>query len=126
MLAFNLGIFFRNLKDAEVDFSAKNAVCQVAFSGQVQALSDQVDLTRHLAVTLRRGDLVCFISFDEQEDEDTEQKKEEEALVQVRIAEERDGTEQVLVETQFRFEDISLKPHSPDAPEPPQDPAQAA
>ncbi len=125
MLAFNLGIFFRNLKDAEVVFAAHNAACQLQFTGRVQALSDQVDLTRHLAVTLRQGDLLCFIAFDEQEDGE-EQKKDEEAVVDVRLVQQRDGAQQVLVESRFRFEDISLKPHNPDQPQPPDGPAQAA
>jgi hypothetical protein len=124
MLAFNLGIFFRNLKDAEVDFAARNVACHVQFTGQVQALSDQVDLTRHLAVTLRHGNLLCFISFDEQEDAEDGPKKEEEAIIEVRLVELRDGKQHALVQTQFRFEDISLKPHNPESPEPP--PAQAA
>ena len=124
MLAFNLGIFFRNLKDAEVDFSARNEACHVQFTGQVQTLSDQVDLTRHLAVTLRHGNLTCFISFDEQEDDEDEQKKDEKAIVEVRLVELCDGKQLALVQTQFRFEDISLKPHAPESPEPP--PAQAA
>ncbi len=122
MLAFNLGIFFRNLKDAEVDFSARNAACQVQFTGQVRTLSDQVDLTRHLAVTLSRGDLLCCIAFEEQEDEEGKEQ-EEEALVEVRLIERRAGTEHLLVQTQFRFEEISLKPHVPEGPNPP---AQAA
>lgn len=122
MLAFNLGIFFRNLKDAEVDFSARNATCQVQFSGHVQALSDQVDLTRHLSVTLSRGELVCCIAFEEQEDEEGKEQ-EEEALVEVRLIERRPGAELLLLQTQFRFEEISLKPHVPEGPQPP---AQAA
>jgi len=128
MLAFNLGIFFRNLKDAEVDFAARNAVCQVSFTGQVQTLSDQVDLTRHLAVTLCRGDLLCCIAFDEPEDVEDEERKrrEEEAIVDVRLLEQRDGAAVLLMQSQFRFEDISLKPHVPESPEPPRDPAQAA
>jgi hypothetical protein len=124
MLAFNLGIFFRNLKDAEVDFAAQNATCQLQFTGRVQALSDQVDLTRHLSVTLRLGDLLCLIAFDEQED-DAEEKKEEEATVDVRIVQHRGGAPHVLLQTHFRFEEISLKPHNPDA-QPPDGPAQAA
>jgi hypothetical protein len=125
MLAFNLGIFFRNLKDAAVDFTAGNAACQVEFTGQVQALSDQLDLTRHLAVTLRRGDLLCHIAFDEGEDEEGEEKQEE-ATVDVRLVLRAEEGEQVLVQSRFRFDEISLKPHTPEGPRPPLDPAQAA
>ena len=125
MLAFNLGIFFRNLKDAAVDFTASDGSCQVEFTGQVQALSDQLDLTRHLAVTLRRGDLLCHIAFDEGEDEEGEEKQDE-ATVEVRLVLRAEEGEQVLVQSQFRFDQISLKPHSPEGPEPPLDPAQAA
>ena len=124
MLAFNLGIFFRNMKDADVDFVASNSLCKVEFTGQVQALSDQVDLTRHLSVALRQGDLVCRIAFDEGEDEEGEEKKEE-AAVDVRLILKNGSTEQLLVESRFRFDEISLKPHA-DGPQPPQDPAQAA
>jgi hypothetical protein len=125
MLAFNLGIFFRNLKDAEVDFSAGNAACRVEFTGRVQALSDQVDLTRHLAVTLQHGGLFCHIAFDEGEDEEGEEKQEE-AVVEVRLVQRGEGGDRVLVKSQFRFDEISLKPHAPESPEPPRDPAQAA
>jgi len=125
MLAFNLGIFFRNLKGAAVDFAAGNAACQVGFTGQVQALSDQMDLTRHLTVTLRHGDLLCHIAFDEGEDEEGEEKQDE-ATVEVRLLLRADEGERVLVQSHFRFDEISLKPHTPDGPRPPLDPAQAA
>jgi hypothetical protein len=124
MLAFNLGIFFRNLRDAEVDFAAHTAACHVQFIGRVLALSDQVDLTRHLAVTLSRGDLRCHISFDEQEDEEG-REQEDEARVEVRLVERSHGAEHLLIKSQFRFQEISLKPHAPEGPQPPA-PAQAA
>jgi hypothetical protein len=124
MLAFNLGIFFRNMKDADVDFAATSPACQVEFTGKVQALSDQVDLTRHLSVTLSKGDLLCRIAFDEGEDEEGEEKQEE-ATVDVRLVLRSGGSEQILLQTRFRFDEISLKPHA-DGPQPPQDPAQAA
>jgi len=41
----------------------------------------------------------------------------------VRLIERRAGAELLLMQTQFRFEDISLKPHAPEGPQPP---AQAA
>jgi hypothetical protein len=91
----------------------------------VRALSEQVDLTRHLAVSLQHGDLSCRIAFDEGEDEEGEAKQEE-ATVEVRLIQRAEGGEHVLVSTQFRFDEISLKPHSPEGPPPPQDPAQAA
>jgi hypothetical protein len=123
MLAFNLGIFFRNLKGTEVDFAARSTTCTIHFTGQVQALADQMDLTRRLTVTLRSNDLVCLISFDEGEGDESEEPQEE-GLVEVRLVDRLPGGERLLVESTFRFEDISLKPHQ--APEPPQDPAQAA
>jgi len=125
MLAFNLGIFFRNLKDAEVDFAASNGACQVHFTGRVQALTDQMDLTRHLSVTLRQGDLLCRIAIDEGEEEEGEENQEE-AKVEVRLTLRTEGGELVLVQSQFRFDEISLKPHTPAGPQPPLDPAQAA
>jgi hypothetical protein len=125
MLAFNLGVFFRNLKGSQVDFAARAATCEVSFTGMVEALSDQVDLTRHLSVTLARGDLRCHIAFDEGEDPEGEEQQED-AVVDVKVVALSAEGDQVLIETRFRFEEISLKPHAPNSPEPPQDPAQAA
>ena len=67
MLAFNLGVFFRNLKGEEVTFSAKNDLCEVRFTGGVVSLHEHTDLTRHLSVTLGKGDLSFRIAFDENE-----------------------------------------------------------
>ncbi|MCH7477726.1 MAG: hypothetical protein IIA14_06460, partial [SAR324 cluster bacterium] len=49
MLAFNLGVFFRNLQGADVTFAAQSEKCQFNFSGGVEKLQEQKDLTHHLS-----------------------------------------------------------------------------
>jgi hypothetical protein len=112
MLAFNLAIFFHNLAGAEVVFSARNAQCALDFSGRVGELREQTDLSRHLAVTLHKGDLSCRLLI--VEDEDVEAP--EEALVEVRLVHLRDQLEVLVLQTRFRFEEISLKPVAEQAP----------
>lgn len=107
MLAFNLGVFFRNLRGEDVVFSARNEQCEMLFSGGVVNLSEQTDLTRHLAVTLGDGELSMHIEFEENEDEEAENMEVEVSLVQ-----QREGDETVLVRTTFLFGEISLKPRS--------------
>jgi hypothetical protein len=126
MLAFNLGVFFRNLRGEEVTFAARTSECEVRFTGGVVTLQEQTDLTRHLSVTLGKGDLLLRIAFEE-----TEEEGPEEADVAVRLLrEEEGGKEALLFRTSFRFADVSLKPVSegeddqgdapPEEPEPPQ------
>lgn len=110
MLAFNLGVFFRNLRGEEVTFFAKAAHCEVCFTGGVESLQERTNLTRHLAVTLKKGDLHLHAIFEEDEEEETEP---EDSLVRVRMYHlpTRKGEEEtVLLRTEFRFGDISLKP----------------
>lgn len=126
MLAFNLSVFFRNLRGEEVAFSARSAQTELHFIGGVVALQEHTDLTRHLSVTLGSGDLLLRIAFEE-----TEEEGPEEADVAVRLLrEEEGGKEALLFRTSFRFADVSLKPVSegeddqgdapPEEPEPPQ------
>lgn len=107
MLAFNLGVFFRNLKGEEVVFSAETPQCVVNFTGGVADLREETSLTRHLSVTLAKGDLSLTISFeenDEGEPEDTE--------VEVVMHQSGKEGDLRLLRTTFRFGDISLKPIS--------------
>lgn len=107
MLAFNLGVFFRNLKGEEVVFSVKTPQCEVNFTGGVADLHEETDLTRHLSVTLAKNDLSLSISFEESEEEEPEDTEVE--VVMLRVGEESDFQ---LLRTTFRFGDISLKPVS--------------
>ena len=122
MLAFNLSVFFRNLRGEEVAFSARSAQTELHFIGGVVALQEHTDLTRHLAVTLGSGDLLLRIAFEEAEDDD-----QESANVEVRLLRESGEREILLLQTSFRFGDVSLKPASdvkdgpPKPPPPPTD-----
>jgi hypothetical protein len=115
VLAFNLGVFFRNLSGAEVDFSAKNPQCTFRFIGNVQDFRQERDTASRLSVALRSGELVCRISIEE---EDTVEAPEE-AKVEVALAQRQGEAEREVLHASFRFEDISLKPH---VLEPPPDP----
>lgn len=121
MLAFNLGVFFRNLSGAEVEFSAKNAQCELHFVGSVRDFRQEHDTASHLSVALRSGELVCHVAIEEEEAVEAP----EEAKVDVRLAQVLGDGERELLHASFRFEDISLKPHviepAPEAPaeEPP-------
>ena len=106
MLAFNLGVFFRNLQGEDVTFSARNDHCEVHFVGGVEALHEQTDLTRHLSVTLSKGDLSCRMAFEEDEEPETP----ESADVEVRLVQVIAEREVLLLQTRFRFEEIQLKP----------------
>jgi len=109
MLAFNLGVFFRNMAGEEVIFSARNKSCAVKFVGGVEHLSNQIDLTHHLAVTLTKGNLACHISFEESEEEENVEDTEVDVML-TRAPDTEDEEETILVETTFRFEEITLKP----------------
>jgi hypothetical protein len=124
MLAFNLGIFFSNLKGADVTFTASNGQCTVQFTGGVTALEETNDLSRHLSVTLGKGELTCHIDFDE--NEEPEEEGAEEEIVDVRMVHTVDEREVELLQTQFKFDEITLKPHvegeeapAEEEPEPP-------
>jgi hypothetical protein len=109
MLAFNLGVFFRNLHGEEVTFTAKSPQCEVNFTGGVVKLQERTDLTPELSVTLNKGNLYFQATFEENEEEE---ERPEDAVVQVilklELPEEKE--EVLLLETQFRFGEISLKP----------------
>lgn len=109
MLAFNLGVFFRNMAGEEVIFSARNQTCAMKFIGGVTHLSDQTTLTHHLAVTLTKDNLSCHISFEESEDEENVEDTEVDVLMTL-TPENEEEEDTVLLETTFRFEEITLKP----------------
>ena len=108
MLAFNLGVFFRNLRGEEITLSAKNEHCELYFSGGVENLEEHTVLSHHLSVTLTNGDLSCRIAFEEVEEEETPENTE----VEVEMVQKRDDKEILLLQTTFRFEEITLKPAS--------------
>ncbi len=110
MLAFNLGVFFKNLKGEEVMFSARTNQCEVNFTGGVADLHEETDLTRHLSVvTLRKNDLSLRIYFEENEEEEPE---DTEVDVEMVLAGGEDEVDIQLLHTSFRFGSISLKPVS--------------
>ena len=121
MMAFNLGIFFRNLKGEEVYFSAKNHHCEVQFIGGVENLNEQTDLTHHLSVTLSKGELSCRIAFEEVEDEDSMENTQ----VEIRFVQELDGEETLLLQTTFLYEEITIKPATGDSDDPDDGPLSA-
>lgn len=109
MLAFNLGVFFRNLSGAEVEFTAKNPQCDFRFVGAVGEFHQEHDVSTHLSVALRCADLTCTIDIEEEEAVEAP----EEAKVEVHLVQHAAEGDRELVHTAFRFEDISLKPHVP-------------
>jgi len=119
MLAFNLTVFFRNLRGEDVSFVARAGSSELHFVGGVVALQEHTDFTRHLSVTLRSGDLLLRVAFeDAEEDEDPES-----ATVEVRLLRESGEREELLMQTNFRFGDVSLKPAADVENEPPSGPA---
>ena len=128
MLAFNLTVFFRNLRGEEVSFSARSPQTELHFVGGVVALQEHTDLTRHLSVTLGSGDLLLRIAFEEAETDE----EAETANVEVRLLREQGDRELLLLQSSFRFGDVSLKPAAdateppPEAPPPPDDGDQPA
>ena len=121
MLAFNLGIFFRNLKGEEVSLDARNEHCEVRFTGGVEDLVEHTDLSHHLAVTLSNADLSCRIAFEDAEEEETPEHTE----VEVEMFQKTEKREITLLRTTFRFEEITLKPASADDEEPDEGPLTA-
>lgn len=114
MLAFNLGVFFRNLQGADVTFSAQSEKCQVNFSGGVEKLQEQKDLTHHLSVTLTSGDLSCRIAFEDEPDGEGPEKAE----VEVQLFHARKEGEFLLLQSTFRFEEVTIKPTSTEGDSP--------
>lgn len=107
MLAFNLGVFFKNLRGEEVAFSAQTPSCEVHLTGGVSELHEETGLTHQLSVTLSKNHLSLRISFEENEEdapEDTE--------VDVSLTLNGEEEDQLLLHTTFRFGDISIKPVS--------------
>ena len=121
MLAFNLGIFFRNLAGQRVRFDAENTREQVHFTGSVSELEETKALIRELRVTLTRGDVALRIVFEDSEDpEEADQPEVELTLVL------RDGEETLeLLSTTFAFDEIRFHPEEPDAPNPDEAPKTA-
>lgn len=117
MLAFNLGVFFRNLKGEEVSLDARNPHCEVRFTGGVEDLVEHTDLSHHLSVTLTNKELSCRIAFEEAEEEETPEHAEVEVELILKSAE----RELTLLRTTFRFDEITLKPASGDEQEEPDD-----
>ena len=115
MLAFNLGVFFRNLSGAEVEFAATNAHCEFQFVGFVREFQQHQDVSSHLSVALHRGDLTGAIDIEEEEEEALESP--EDAKIEVHLVMRTEEGEREVLHTTFRFEDISLKPHVPPAAE---------
>lgn len=110
MLAFNLGVFFRNLKGEEVRFAAENGQCRVGFTGDVQGLHEVTELTRRLTVELGRGPLRCRIEIEEDEEEGDEESENPEVHVCIRHGE--GAEEAAVVETTFRFDEVRFQPAS--------------
>ena len=113
MLAFNLGVFFRNLQGEEVSLAAKNAHCEFYFAGGVADLVEHTDLSHHLAVTLASGGLTCRIVFEEAEEEE----QVENAEVEIQLMKNGEEGETLLLQTKFRFEEVTLKPAGGDEPD---------
>jgi len=110
-LAFNLGIFFRNLEGEPVRLSAKNDHCELQFLGSVSSLSEQVDLTRELNVSLQAPPLRLDMVFEEPEDENA---RDDDLRVSTTLHRENEaGDTGLILETEFRFGEISLAPLSP-------------
>lgn len=107
MLAFNLGVFFKNLAGSEVVFTAKNKHCEITFTGGVSEMIEQTELIRRLTVILRKGEVSCRIGFD---DDDGSEEEGDEALVEVRLIHSPEGEEVDLMQSEFKFDEITLKP----------------
>ncbi len=108
MLAFNLGVFFQNLRGEEVVFAADNGNCVFNFTGGVESLEETKHLNRELSVVLARDNLVCTIVMEEEEEPEGEENPE----VRVRLTRSHDGQDELILETSFRFNEIRLQPRS--------------
>ena len=112
-LAFNLGIFFRNMKGQEVLFLGKSDRVELQFKGGVKTFSEKTDLSRQLNITLENLPLFLHLTFEENEDTDDENNPVHVSLIR------READEDVIVlSTTFLFSEVSLKPASGDEPGP--------
>jgi len=111
MLAFNLGVFFRNLQGQPMRFSAQGGATGMQFVGGVRALNEKTGLDTQLSVVLAHADLSLHIVFDEgDEDEFAEDPR-----VQVRLVQQADWGELTLCQTQFAFDEVRLTPAGEEA-----------
>jgi len=108
MLAFNLGIFFRNLHGQPVAFDAKSAHATMHFVGGVESLREKTDLVSHLSVVLACDDLRMELAFDEGDEPEGEDNPE------ARITVIRIGMAEPLFEATFAFDEIRLQPVEPE------------
>lgn len=113
-IAFNLGIFFRNLHGQEVSFSGVNEYCTLDFTGGVESLVEQTNLTKQLEVIL--SNLPLFLHFTFEEPQDDEDVKGNE--VRIRLVRRETDEDVTLLETRFLFSEVSLKPTSDDDDDP--------
>lgn len=108
MLAFNLGVFFRNLHGQPVAFDARREGASVHFVGGVESLQEKTALVSHLSVVLACDDLRLEMAFDEGEEE--EGGNDPEVFVTVI----RLGMAEPLFEATFAFDQIRLQPVEPE------------
>jgi hypothetical protein len=106
MLAFNLGLFFRNLRGQPVRFSARDGDTEVQFVGGVRELLERTELDTQLTVVLTHRDLALRLVFDEGD----EGEQSEEPRVRIRLTRESNGEEAALLETSFAFVQVRLQP----------------
>jgi hypothetical protein len=110
MLAFNLGVFFRNLRGQPVVFSARRGGMELCFVGGVRGLHERTDLSSCLSVELGQDDLAIQVSFEEGE----EAEGEDEPDVHVTLL--RIGQAQPLFQGTFAFDDVRLQPLEAEVP----------
>jgi len=117
MLAFNLGVFFRNLSGAEVEFTAHNADCDVVFVGRVRDIREELGLGSTLQVTLSREPLQCRIEIEDSDGEEDESPgASPEPAIEVILEREAGERAEQLFRGRFTFEAITLKPYVPHPP----------
>lgn len=117
MLAFNLGVFFRNLQGQRVRLTAENLRERLEFVGTVRELAERTALTRHLSVVLLRGDLQLHIAFEESDESEEDAPQE----VEMRLLLQDGDGEHELLHTAFAFDELRLQPEEAgtEAPVPP-------
>jgi len=106
MLAFNLGVFFRNLQGQPVRFAARGLSAEMQFVGGVRELVEKTGLDTQLSVVLGQGDLSLHLVFDEGDDEEFA----EDPRIQVRLVQQTEAGEIALAQTQFAFDEVRLTP----------------
>ena len=129
MLAFNLSVFFQNLRGEPVAFHAQHEDCQLHFEGHVTNLKESVDVERSLEIELQNEHLTCCIQFeesDEIEETPSNLKATNTEMVHVHLRS-RQEPPQTVLKSRFRFDQITLKPASNPStrsePTPPPSPA---